>query len=116
MGWGSIAEKLNRTIGGYRPEVEEAKKPEAKAEPKVEATPKGQPPKPMAKPEPEVAKPSDAPKRWVPPTKNSIYDAPAITRESVPVGDAHVKASRPRRARKPKQESAQKEEVAAVAT
>jgi hypothetical protein len=116
MGWGSIAEKLNRIIGGYSSDEKVAEKLEAKAEPKVEATRKEQPPKPMAHPVPEAAKPSDDPMKWVPPNKNSIYDVPAITRESVPVEGAPVKTSRPRRARKPKQESAPKEQVAVVAT
>jgi hypothetical protein len=116
MGWGSIAEKLNRTIGGYGSEEEKAEKLEAKAEPKAE-TPwrwRWEPEKTKSKP--EKTKSSDDPMQWVPRTKNSIYDVPAITRESVPVEDAPVKASKPRRARKPKQESAPKEQVAAVAT
>lgn len=116
MGWGSIAEKLNRTIGGYGSEEEKAKKLEEKAQPVTEAAPKGQPKPPVAQPREEKAKPPEDPAHWSPPVATSIYDAPAITRESIPAADAPVKPSRPRRARKPKQEAAPKEEVAAVAT
>jgi hypothetical protein len=116
MGWGSIADRLNRTLGGYGSEEEEAKKIEAKVEPKAEATSKEQPSKPITEPEPQKIKTSDDPMQWSPPTMGSIYDAPAITRESIPVGDAPIKASQPRRARTPKQVSAPKEEVATLAT
>lgn len=116
MGWGSIADKLNRTIGGYRSEEQEAKKLEEKAKPVTEAATKEQPKPPVAQPREEKAKPAENPAHWSPPVATSIYDAPAITRESVPAVDAPAKPSKTRRARKPKQEAAPKEEVAAVAT
>lgn len=114
MGWGSIAEKLNRTIGGYTSEEEVAK--EAKAEPKVESTKKADPPIPAEQATPETARPSKNPMEWEPPIEHSIYDAPAITRQSIPVEDAPINTVKPKRGRKPKLEKAPKEEVAAVAT
>lgn len=123
MGWGSVAEKLNKAIGGYDSAGEKAEKLETKAEPTTEKPwrwrwepEKTRPVPEKTKSEPEKTKPSDDPLQWAPRTKNSIYNVPAITRESVPVEDATVKASKPRRARKQKQESAPKEQVAAVAT
>lgn len=115
MGWGSIAEKLNRTIGGYASE-EEVTKEEAKAEPKVESAKKADPPIQAEQPTPETAKPSKDPMEWEPPIEHSIYDAPAITRQSIPVEDAPINVVKPKRGRKPKLEKAPKEEVAAVAT
>ncbi len=116
MGWGSIAKKLDRALGGYSSEEEEAAKSEAKAEPEVEAAPKEEQPMPTVREEPAKTNASEDPMKWAPSGTGSIYDAPAITRESVPVEDAPVKVSKPRRARKPKQAPAPTEEVAAVAT
>jgi hypothetical protein len=100
MGWGSFAEKLNRTIGGYDSDEKKNLSEEAASEIKVE--PMILPPKPAVATLPENGMASADFKKWAPGKGNSIYDAPAITRDSMPVTNAPLSVSKPKKARKPK--------------
>ena len=110
-----MAERLNRTIGGYGPAAEESVNHTKEAEPEIKVEPIEAPPMQPKGPSPENGGKAGSSK-WASSSGISIYDAPAITRESMSVANAAPSAPKPKRAKKPKQRHMAKEPVAATAT
>ncbi len=116
MGWGNFAEKLNRIVGGYGSDGEEKKElsEEAVPEMKIESIAPQQKQVEGALPQNDRATGHSL--KGLYGSANSIYDAPAITRDSMPVTNASLSTPKPRKARTPKKKLPEKEQVNAVAT
>jgi hypothetical protein len=116
MGWGSFAEKLNRTIGGYDSNEEEEKKLSEGVVPEMKVEPMMPPPKKAKEGLPENCVATGPSLKCASGGANSIYDAPAITRDSMPIDNTALSNRKPRKARKPKQKLSEEEQVPIIAT